>query len=150
MFAHYSHIVEEHEKKIRDLQLSLQAKEDMIGRKQAELSRANQKHYELEQELAFYKIDTKFTSLHKKPETPSVIVSLLKMSVHRLMICDSLMSKMKMYVTIDQIRQHNVSKFAIYCPFYRHTSCDLRLPTHTMPLIQACTTSVLCMLMCGV
>ena len=86
LFAHYSHIVEEHEKKIRDLQLSLQAKEDMIGRKQAELSRANQKHYELEQELAFYKIDTKFTSLHKKPETPSVIVSLLGISVHRLMI----------------------------------------------------------------
>ena len=86
LFAHSSNSVEEHEKKIRDLQLSLQAKEDMIGRKQAELSRANQKHYELEQELAFYKIDTKFTSLHKKPETPSVIVSLLGISVHPFMI----------------------------------------------------------------
>ena len=95
LFAHSSNSVEEHEKKIRDLQLSLQAKEDMIGRKQAELSRANQKHYELEQELAFYKIDTKFTSLHKKPETPSVIVSLLGISVHRFMVHDSLIINVK-------------------------------------------------------
>ncbi|KAF6026022.1 CNTRL [Bugula neritina] len=62
----------ENERKIKDLRAELMAKEEMIGRKQAELSRANQKHYELEQELAFYKIDTKFTSLHKKPDTPSV------------------------------------------------------------------------------
>lgn len=65
----------ENERKIKDLRAELMAKEEMIGRKQAELSRANQKHYELEQELAFYKIDTKFTSLHKKPDTPSVAVS---------------------------------------------------------------------------
>ena len=65
----------ENERRIRDLELELGAKEDIIGRKQAELSRANQKHYELEQELAFYKIDTKFTSLHKKPDTPSGAVS---------------------------------------------------------------------------
>lgn len=70
-------VTEDHEKVIKQLQNDLDAKEDLINRKQAELSRANQKHYELEQELAFYKIDTKFTSLHKKPETPSVDVSML-------------------------------------------------------------------------
>ncbi|XP_067941683.1 centriolin-like [Watersipora subatra] len=61
----------ESERRIQNLELELSAKKDIIDRKQAELSRANQKHYELEQELAFYKIDTKFTSLHKKPDTPS-------------------------------------------------------------------------------
>ena len=55
-----------------------------------------------------------------------------------------------MFVTIDQIRQHNVSKFAIYCQFYRHTLYALRLPAYAMALSQAFTTSVLCMLMCGV
>lgn len=66
---------EEHQDRVKQLQAELGAKEDLISRKQAELSRANQKHYELEQELAFYKIDTKFTSLHRKPETPSLVVS---------------------------------------------------------------------------
>lgn len=73
---------EENERRIKELQEELEAREDLIGRKQAELSRANQKHYELEQELAFYKIDTKFTSLHKKPDTPSVVVSSKELSHH--------------------------------------------------------------------
>ena len=74
-FTSHHRFAGDHENVIKELQSELDAKEDLINRKQAELSRANQKHYELEQELAFYKIDTKFTSLHRKPETPSIEVN---------------------------------------------------------------------------
>ena len=36
-----------------------------LKRKTAELTKACEKHYELEQELAFYKIDHKFEALNK-------------------------------------------------------------------------------------
>jgi hypothetical protein len=39
-----------------------------LKRKTAELTRACEKHYELEQELAFYKIDHKFEELSKPPK----------------------------------------------------------------------------------
>jgi len=77
---------EQNSKKIKELQAELTAKEELITRKQAELSRANQKHYELEQELAFFKIDTKFTSLHQKPDTPSFVSAY---SVFRFTFCTS-------------------------------------------------------------
>ena len=38
-----------------------------LKRKTVELTKACQKHYELEQELAFYKIDHKFDELAKPP-----------------------------------------------------------------------------------
>lgn len=38
-----------------------------LKKKTAELNKACEKHYQLEQELAFYKIDSKFDSLGKSP-----------------------------------------------------------------------------------
>ena len=45
-----------------------------LKRKTAELTKACEKHYELEQELAFYKIDHKFDQLGKVP-SPDTEVS---------------------------------------------------------------------------
>ena len=42
-----------------------------LKRKTAELMAASQKHYELEQELAFYKIDHKFGALSQPPRMPT-------------------------------------------------------------------------------
>lgn len=42
-----------------------------LKRKTTELTRACEKHYELEQELAFYKIDHKFDTLSKPPKAPT-------------------------------------------------------------------------------
>jgi hypothetical protein len=38
-----------------------------LSKKTKELNKACEKHYQLEQELAFYKIDSKFDSLGKSP-----------------------------------------------------------------------------------
>ncbi len=42
-----------------------------LKRKTVELNKACEKHYELEQELAFYKIDHKFDMLAKPPKPPT-------------------------------------------------------------------------------
>ncbi|XP_064649335.1 centriolin-like [Lineus longissimus] len=49
------------------LRRELETKDDLLRKKTSELTKACEKHYELEQELAFYKIDHKFDSLGKPP-----------------------------------------------------------------------------------
>ncbi|KAK2177182.1 hypothetical protein NP493_614g00022 [Ridgeia piscesae] len=57
--------------KVADLELELDTKNDLLKKKTSQLTAACQKHYELEQEVAFYKIDHKFDSLARpKPPTP--------------------------------------------------------------------------------
>ena len=56
-------------KKLAALEQELDTKNNLLKRKTTELTVACQKHYELEQELAFYKIDHKFDKLGK-PDTP--------------------------------------------------------------------------------
>ncbi|XP_013368641.1 PREDICTED: centriolin isoform X2 [Chinchilla lanigera] len=50
-----------------ELESDLNTKNELLKRKNMELSRACQKQYELEQELAFYKIDAKFEPLNYYP-----------------------------------------------------------------------------------
>ncbi|KAM9256911.1 centriolin isoform 2-T2 [Cariama cristata] len=50
-----------------DLQRDLDTKNELLKQKTVELTRACQKQYELEQELAFYKIDAKFEPLNYFP-----------------------------------------------------------------------------------
>ncbi|NXJ02728.1 CNTRL protein, partial [Psophia crepitans] len=51
----------------KDLQRDLDTKNELLKQKTMELTRACQKQYELEQELAFYKIDAKFEPLNYFP-----------------------------------------------------------------------------------
>lgn len=50
-----------------ELETEVETKNELLKRKTAELTRACQKQYQLEQELAFYKIDAKFEPLHHVP-----------------------------------------------------------------------------------
>ncbi|NXV12281.1 CNTRL protein, partial [Cepphus grylle] len=54
-------------KSFEDLQRDLGTKNELLKQKTTELTRACQKQYELEQELAFYKIDAKFEPLNYFP-----------------------------------------------------------------------------------
>ncbi|XP_072014861.1 centriolin-like [Amphiura filiformis] len=56
-------------KRMKALEEELQAKDDLLKRKTAELTKACQKQYKLEQELAFHKIDAKFEPLGYFPDT---------------------------------------------------------------------------------
>ncbi|KAF7241045.1 Centriolin, partial [Varanus komodoensis] len=51
----------------KDLESELETKNELLKQKTVELTRACQKQYELEQELAFYKIDAKFEPLGYYP-----------------------------------------------------------------------------------
>ncbi|XP_078324889.1 uncharacterized protein LOC111125942 isoform X3 [Crassostrea virginica] len=53
--------------RLKDMERELTTKDDLLKKKTAELNKACEKHYQLEQELAFYKIDSKFDSLGKSP-----------------------------------------------------------------------------------
>lgn len=44
-----------------------------LKKKTSELNKACEKHYQLEQELAFYKIDSKFDSLGKSPSNYNTV-----------------------------------------------------------------------------
>ncbi|XP_050395571.1 centriolin [Patella vulgata] len=57
----------ESREKIKDLEQELKVKEDLLKKKTTDLTKASEKHYQLEQELAFFKIDSKFDSLGKRP-----------------------------------------------------------------------------------
>ncbi|KAK6196054.1 hypothetical protein SNE40_001351 [Patella caerulea] len=57
----------ESQEKIKDLEQELKVKEDLLKKKTTDLTKASEKHYQLEQELAFFKIDSKFDSLGKRP-----------------------------------------------------------------------------------
>ncbi|XP_070532103.1 centriolin-like isoform X2 [Ptychodera flava] len=57
----------DHRKQLKELQRQLETKDELLKRKTVELNRACEKHYKLEQELAFYKIDAKFDSLGQFP-----------------------------------------------------------------------------------
>lgn len=50
-----------------ELESDLSTKKELLKQKTVELTRACQKQYELEQELAFYKIDAKFEPLNYYP-----------------------------------------------------------------------------------
>ncbi|XP_071115643.1 centriolin-like [Haliotis cracherodii] len=52
---------------VSELQRELEVKNDLLKKKTSELNKACEKHYQLEQELAFYKIDSKFHSLSEVP-----------------------------------------------------------------------------------
>ncbi|XP_078282015.1 centriolin isoform X2 [Rhinoraja longicauda] len=51
----------------KNLEREVETKNELLKRKTAELTRTCQKQYQLEQELAFYKIDAKFEPLHHIP-----------------------------------------------------------------------------------
>ncbi|XP_067825865.1 centriolin isoform X2 [Heptranchias perlo] len=51
----------------KELERELETKNELLKQKTAELTRACHKQYQLEQELAFYKIDAKFEPLHHFP-----------------------------------------------------------------------------------
>ncbi|XP_048469673.1 centriolin isoform X1 [Rhincodon typus] len=55
----------------KELERELETKNELLKQKTAELTRACHKQYQLEQELAFYKIDAKFEPLHHFPEVNS-------------------------------------------------------------------------------
>ncbi|XP_026568397.1 centriolin [Pseudonaja textilis] len=58
---------EEQKQSHKDLETELETKNELLKQKTVELTRACQKQYELEQELAFYKIDAKFEPLGYYP-----------------------------------------------------------------------------------
>ncbi|XP_063966429.1 centriolin-like [Lytechinus pictus] len=51
------------QEKVKELENELKAKDELLRRKTAELTKACEKQYRLEQELAFHKIDAKFEPL---------------------------------------------------------------------------------------
>ncbi|XP_061184132.1 centriolin-like [Saccostrea echinata] len=55
--------------RMKDMERELAAKDELLKKKTGELNKACEKHYQLEQELAFYKIDSKFDSLGKSPSS---------------------------------------------------------------------------------
>ncbi|KAM9062793.1 centriolin isoform 4-T4 [Sarcophilus harrisii] len=57
----------QHKHRYKELQSNLNTKNELLKQKTMELTRACQKQYELEQELAFYKIDAKFEPLNYYP-----------------------------------------------------------------------------------
>ncbi|XP_077986474.1 centriolin-like isoform X2 [Glandiceps talaboti] len=57
----------DYRKQIKEMQRQMEAKDDLLKKKTSELNKACEKHYRLEQELAFYKIDAKFDSLGQYP-----------------------------------------------------------------------------------
>ncbi|KAL4219131.1 hypothetical protein ACF0H5_021713 [Mactra antiquata] len=57
-----------HSSRIEELERELETKSDLLKKKTSELNKACEKHYQLEQELAFHKIDNKFDSLGRGPE----------------------------------------------------------------------------------
>ncbi|CAH1781518.1 unnamed protein product [Owenia fusiformis] len=59
----------EKEKQLEEMRNEMKAKDDLLKRKTMELTKACEKNYELEQELAFFKIDSKFGSLGQVPPT---------------------------------------------------------------------------------
>ncbi|XP_043845200.1 centriolin isoform X1 [Dromiciops gliroides] len=63
----------QHKHSYRELQSNLSTKSELLKQKTMELTRACQKQYELEQELAFYKIDAKFEPLNYYPPEYSEI-----------------------------------------------------------------------------
>ncbi|XP_053381516.1 centriolin-like isoform X4 [Mercenaria mercenaria] len=54
--------------RIEELERELETKNDLLKKKTSELNKACEKHYQLEQDLAFHKIDSKFDSLGRGPE----------------------------------------------------------------------------------
>lgn len=56
-----------HKQSFEELESDLNTKNELLKQKTMELTRACQKQYELEQELAFYKIDAKFEPLNYYP-----------------------------------------------------------------------------------
>ncbi|XP_072288035.1 centriolin isoform X3 [Pyxicephalus adspersus] len=54
---------QQHKKSYKELEREMDTKNELLKQKTLELTRACQKQYELEQELAFYKIDAKFEPL---------------------------------------------------------------------------------------
>ncbi|XP_033122052.1 centriolin-like [Anneissia japonica] len=59
---------EEQKNAMKELQREVETKNELLRRKTAELTKACEKQYRLEQELAFYKIDHKFEPLGPYPE----------------------------------------------------------------------------------
>uniref|UniRef100_A0A671SH14 Centriolin n=1 Tax=Sinocyclocheilus anshuiensis TaxID=1608454 RepID=A0A671SH14_9TELE len=59
---------QEQQQSREELRRELDTKSDLLKQKTVELTRACQKHYELEQELAFHKIDAKFEPLPFYPD----------------------------------------------------------------------------------
>ncbi|XP_007474631.2 centriolin isoform X2 [Monodelphis domestica] len=57
-----------HKHSYKELQSDLSTKSELLKQKTMELTRSCQKQYELEQELAFYKIDAKFEPLNYYPQ----------------------------------------------------------------------------------
>ncbi|XP_078238967.1 centriolin isoform X2 [Pogona vitticeps] len=55
--------IQQQKQNCKELESSLETKNELLKQKTVELTRACQKQYELEQELAFYKIDAKFEPL---------------------------------------------------------------------------------------
>uniref|UniRef100_A0A8C2AA00 Centriolin n=1 Tax=Cyprinus carpio TaxID=7962 RepID=A0A8C2AA00_CYPCA len=60
---------QEQQRSREELRRELDTKSELLKQKTVELTRACQKHYELEQELAFHKIDAKFEPLPFYPDT---------------------------------------------------------------------------------
>ncbi|XP_069743617.1 centriolin-like [Narcine bancroftii] len=58
---------QQQKKNCQKLEREVETKNELLKQKAAELTRTCHKHYQLEQELAFYKIDAKFELLHQIP-----------------------------------------------------------------------------------
>ncbi|XP_021380343.1 centriolin-like isoform X3 [Mizuhopecten yessoensis] len=54
--------------RLNELERELETKNDLLKKKTTELNKACEKHYQLEQELAFHNIDSKFDSLGTSPQ----------------------------------------------------------------------------------
>ncbi|XP_063423484.1 centriolin-like isoform X6 [Mytilus trossulus] len=54
--------------RMQEMEKELETKNGLLSKKTKELNKACEKHYQLEQELAFHKIDSKFDSLGKSPQ----------------------------------------------------------------------------------
>uniref|UniRef100_A0A672NVK2 Centriolin n=1 Tax=Sinocyclocheilus grahami TaxID=75366 RepID=A0A672NVK2_SINGR len=68
---------QEQQRSREELRRELDTKSDLLKQKTVELTRACQKHYELEQELAFHKIDAKFEPLPFYPDPVCICFGLL-------------------------------------------------------------------------
>jgi hypothetical protein len=79
-----------------------------LRKKTAEVTKACEKHYALEQELAFYKIDHKFDALSRPPNLPTPDASLVSVASADLLSTHFIYSVASVF-----IHRYNVPSFEI-------------------------------------
>ncbi|XP_067294103.1 centriolin isoform X2 [Pseudorasbora parva] len=100
------HLNQEQQRGQKELRSELDTKSELLKQKTVELTQACQKHYELEQELAFHKIDVKFESLPFYPDPEVEVENFSIESPYIGKSCQKRNTKFPLEVESMEIRDH--------------------------------------------